>query len=144
MLIAYSSFANNGAPETLNGGNVLILYDEKFKTLTRVNIVKSNFTLGLGYGMALWYLNDTKTYVIIDNSNFLYNAVQYHGGGVYILLCSGNGSIEFHNCTIYNNTGKQYGGGVFISSDGGNNRIEFDNCTVYNNTAYYDGGGVCV
>ena len=148
VLIAYSSFANNGAPETLNGGNVLILYDEKFETLTKVNVVKSNFTLGLGYGMALWYLNDSKAYMIIDNSNFLYNAVLYHGGGVYIRLYSGNGSIEFRNCTIYNNTGEQYesGGGVFISSYGGNNRIEFDNCTIYNNIIrrYGRGGGVFI
>ena len=147
VFIVYSSFANNGAPETLNGGNVLILYDDKLETLTRVNIVKSNFTLGLGYGMALWYLNDSKANVIIDNSNFLYNVVQYRGGGVYIRLYSGSGSIEFHNCTIYNNTGQQYGGGVQINSYGGNGRIKFDNCTIYNNTVQRygsNGGGVSI
>ena len=141
VFIVYSSFANNGAPETLNGGNVLILYDDELETLTRVNIVKSNFTLGLGYGMALWYLNDSKAYVIIDNSNFLYNAVQYRGGGVYIRLYSGSGSIEFRNCTVYSNTAYYYGGGVYVYLSG-NGSIEFRNCTIYNNTGEQYGGGV--
>ena len=142
VLIAYSSFANNGAPE-FHGGNVLILYDDEINTLTRVNIVKSNFTLGLGYGMALWYLNDSKAHVIIDSSKFLYNTVQYRrGGGVYIRLYGGSHSIQFHNCIIYNNTVQQYGfgGGVYIASYRGNGRIEFRNCTIYKNTGRYGGG----
>ena len=163
VLIDNSSFTNNGA-----SGNTLIVYDDQLKKLSRVNILKSNFSLGLGYGMYLWYSNDNEADVIIENSIYLYNNawsgggmnISLHGGGsiefsnctIYDntarddgggvdIYTNGNGSIKFSNCTIYNNTAINVGGGVYFKSNG-NCSIEFSNCTIYDNTAWYDGGGV--
>ena len=134
VLIANSSFTNNGHAETF-GGNVYIYYDDQLKSLSRVNIVQSNFTLSLGYGIFLFY--DSKVKVTIENSEFSYNIGR---NGVFI-DSYGNGSIEFRSCTIYNNTAKIYGGGVDIDLHG-NGRIEFHNCTIYSNNAEYAAGGV--
>ena len=140
MLIANSSFANNGANET-SGGNALMLYDNHFKIPSRVNIENSNFTMGLGYGMNLSYFNENKAEVIINNSIFSHNTNMFSGGGVSISLNEGGGSIEFGNCIIYNNTAQENGGGLEISV-AGNGSIEFSNCTIYNNTAQEIGGGL--
>ena len=135
VLIANSSFANNGALETFVG-NVYIIYNDKINRLSRVNIFKSNFTLGLGSGIHLRYGNDNEAEINIENSMFSNNIAQY-GGGVSIILFGG-GSIEFNNCTICNNTA-QYGGALYIDSFE-NSSIHLDNCTLYNNTAWYGGG----
>ena len=132
VLIANSSFANNGA-----SGNALIVYDDQLQRLSRVIIVKSNFSLGLGYGMYLWYGNDNEANVIIANSMFS-NNIARSGGGVNISL-HGGGSLEISNCTIYNNTARYEGGGVVIYSYM-NGNVEFINCTVYKNIALYGGG----
>ena len=132
VLIDDSSFANNGA-----SGNVLIVYDDQFQRLSRVNILKSNFSLGLGYGMYLWYGNDNEADVIIENSMFS-NNIARSGGGVNISL-HGGGSIEFSNCTICNNTARYGGGGVDLYLYG-NGSIELSNCAICNNTAEYGGG----
>ena len=136
VLIANSTFTNNGGFI-----NVAIFYDVRFKRQSRVNIVKSNFTLNLGYGMALLYFNENNTdiEVIIENNKFLHNTARY-GGGVFIYFENGSGSIEFSNCIMYNNTAQHYGGGVFIELDNGSGNIRFSNCTIYNNTAQYGGG----
>ena len=104
LLIAYSTFTNNGGLNTF-GCNAVIFYDNQLKRLSKVNIVNSNFTLSLGYGMALLYFNenDNDIEVTIENNNFLHNTAKY-GGGIFICLNNGNGNIEFSNCTIYNNT----------------------------------------
>ena len=172
VLIINSSFANNGAHET-SGGNALMYYNDQLERLSRVNIVNSNFTMGLGCGITLLYYNETKAEVNISNSIFSYNTnMQKGGGGVSIGLhkaggnikfsnciiynnnaqkfgggvginISGNGSIEFSNCNICNNHVQRYGGGVDIYLAGGGN-IEFDNCTIHNNTAQRHGGGVLI
>ena len=142
VLIANSSFVNNGAPEPYRG-NILILYDDHLETLSRVNIVKSNFTLGLGYGMVLWHDKDSRTKVIIENSVFSQNAAQYEGGGIYIHSNEGSCNIEFSSCTIHSNTAQYRGGGVRIDLQG-NGSIEFYKCTIYNNTSLRYGGGVNV
>ena len=146
VLIINSTFANNGDLKT-DVGNTLIYYDDQVKKLSRVNIVKSNFTLGIGSGMTLvhYFDNEIEVEIIIENSEFSHNIVQY-GGGVYIELQKGSGSIEFSNCTIYNNTA-QYGGeggGVYIELEKGSGRTEFSKCTIYNNTAWNRGGGVYI
>ena len=104
LLIAYSTFTNNGGLNTF-GCNTVIFYDDWLKRLSKVNIVNSNFTLSSGYGMALLYFNenDNDIEVIIENNNFLHNTAKY-GGGIFIYLNNGNGNMEFSNCTIYNNT----------------------------------------
>ena len=140
LLITNSSFANNGATETL-GGNVLILYNDQLKILSRVNIIKSNFTMGTGYGMILWYSAENKAEVIIKNNWFSHNIGQY--GGVFIKLYNGSGSIEFSNCIIYNNTAQSIGGGLLIVSDW-NGSMKLNNCSLYNNTAQQNGGGVYI
>ena len=163
VLIANSTFANNGA-------NAIIFYGKRLKILSQVNIVKSNFTLSLEYGMALLFFNENndEVEVIIENNKILHNTAKY-GGGVLINLHVGSGSIEFSNCIIYNNTAWKYGGGVYIEVkrddsiefnnfttcnnnalcgggeeihlDNGSGSIKFSNCTIYNNTALYGGGG---
>ena len=135
VLIDNSSFTNNGGLETFSG-NVLIVYNDQFNRLSKVIILKSTFTLGLGYGIYLWYGNDNEADIIIENSMFSNNNGQY-GGGVDVNL-RGGGSIEFSNCNIYNNTAWS-GGGLDIYSYG-NGSIEFSNCTIYNNTAWSGGG----
>ena len=134
VLIANSSFTNNGHHETI-GGNTYIYFDDQLKSLSRVNIVQTNFTLSLGYTLFLSY--DSKVKVTIENSEFSHNTGRY---GV-LINSYGNGSIEFHSCTIYNNTVKMYGGGVRIDLNE-NGSIEFYNCIIYSNTANYGGGGV--
>ena len=134
VLIANSSFTNNGHPETI-GGNTYIYFDDQLKSLSRVNIVQTNFTLSLGYTLFLSY--DSKVKVTIENSEFSHNIGRY---GV-LIDSNGNGSVEFCSCTIYNNTAKMYGGGVYIDSNE-NGSIEFHNCNIYSNTANYGGGGV--
>ena len=149
VLIINSTFANNGDLKT-DVGNALIYYDDQVKKLSRVNIVKSNFTLGLGSGMSLVYDvdNDIEVEIIIESSEFSHNIVQYGGGGVNIELQKGSGSIEFSNCTIYNNTAPYggEGGGVYIDLRNGSGNTEFSNCTIYNNTARNrgEGGGVYI
>ena len=172
VLIVNSSFANNGAESLV--ANTHIAYDHQLKTMPRVNIVKSNFTLGLGGGMVLFYGNDNEAKIIVENSTFSHNIAQYQGGAVYVALL-GVGSIEFNNCTIYNNTVQQfdgggvyisshknssivfcdciiynniaqqfYGGGVYIDLYEGGGSIDFGNCTIYNNIAQSEGGGVYI
>ena len=137
VLITNSTFANNRKPNYLLS-NALIYFDEQAKRVSRINIAKSNFTLGLGMGMTLWYDSDNEVEVNIENSEFSHNNCQF-GGGVFIYLQNGNGSIEFSNSTIYNNTA-QYGGGVYSYLYNGSGSIEFSNCKIYNNTAYYGSG----
>ena len=52
VLIAISSFANNG-PHELFSGNALIAYINPLRRQPQAKIVKSNFTLGLGNGIYL-------------------------------------------------------------------------------------------
>ena len=67
------------------------------------------------------------------------------GGGVYIDLHRESGSIEFSNCTIYNNTAQfGEGGGVLIELHNGSGSIELSKCTIYSNTAWNGGGGVYI
>ena len=131
VLIDNSSFVNNGI-----SGNTLIVNDDQLKRLSRVTILKSHFSLGLGYGMYFWYGNNSEADLIIKNSIFS-NNIALSGGGVNISL-HGGGSVEFSNCTIYNNTAR-YGGGMDISTYR-NGSIKFSNCTIYNNTAQFGGG----
>ena len=135
VLIANSSFANNGQPESFRG-NTYIYYDNQLKNLSRVNIVQSNFSMSLGFVLYLMY--DSEVKVIIENSEFSQNI----GGGV-LIDSSGNSNIEFNNCTIYNNNAKYNGGGVSINLHG-KDSIEFNNCTIYSNNAKYNGGGVYI
>ena len=141
VLITNSSFANNGAPETF-GGNALNYYYDQVERLSRVNIVKSNFTMGLGCGMTLLYYNETEADVIINNSIFSHNTNMHSGGGgVSIGLHQGDGSIKFSNCMIYNNNAQRFGGGIGINISG-NGSIEFSNCNICNNNVQRYGGGV--
>ena len=48
--ISNSIFANNGCPKN-EGGNAYIVYDDWCKGLFRVNIMKSNYILGLVAGI---------------------------------------------------------------------------------------------
>ena len=132
VLIGYSSFANNGAPENF-GGNAYIYYNTQLNSLFRANIVQSNFTLSLGYTTFLLY--DTDIDVVIEHSKFSHNI----GGGGIFIDSHGNGSIEFSNCVVYNNTSKVTGGGVSILS-AGNGSIKFCNCIIYKNTGDYGSG----
>ena len=140
VLITNSTFANNeGLMNDLDDlGNAVIFYDDQVKRLSRVNIVKSNFTLGLGSGMKYSYFSDNKVEVIIEKSKFSHNTAQY-GGGIIITSYARSGSIEFSNCTIYNNTA-QIGGVVGIFLLEGSSSIEFSNCAIYDNTAQFGGG----
>ena len=142
VLITNSTFANNGGLKTYVRNGV-IYYNNHVKKLSRINIVKSNFTLGLGGGMSLTHdiNNEIEVEVVIENSEFSHNIAQ-SGGGVYIYINNGSGRIEFSNCTIYNNTAWNGGGGVYIDLHNGSGSSEFSNCTIYNNTAQYLGGGV--
>ena len=74
----------------------------------------------------------------------IYDNTARYGGRVNIKLNNKSVSIEFGNCAIYKNTA-QYGigGGVNIELYNGNGSIEFSNCTIYNNTAW-NGGGVAI
>ena len=161
--ISNSSFANNGHPDTF-GGNACIYYDDQPKNLSRVYIVRTNFSLSLGYAIFLTY--ESKVEVIINDSEFSYNiggggvfidsygnssiefcncniynnTSQYPGGGVYIYLLR-NGHIKFHNCIISNNTGQDNAGGIYIYLDQSGS-IEFHNCTISNNIAQDIAGGV--
>ena len=132
VLIANSTFANNGG--LMNDlGNAVIFYDDQVKRLSRVNIVKSNFTLGSGSGMKFLYFSDNKVEVIIEKSKFSYNTAQY-GGGVGIFLLDGDSSIEFSNCAIYNNTA-YYASGLSALQDSSTSRIHFTNISFYFNKA---------
>ena len=139
VLIANSSFVNNGNLETFVG-NVFIIYNDQINRLSRVHILKSNFTLGFGYGMYLGYGRNNKAEIVIENSMLSHNIAPF-GGGVDIGLVGG-GSIEFSNCIIYNNTALK-GGGMHITSHG-NDNVDISNCNIYNNTAQMNGGGVSV
>ena len=139
VLIINSSFANNRGLMS-SGGNALIVYDNKHEGLFRVNIVKSNFTLGLGNGLDFWYFSNNRADVTIKTCHFSHNTVLY-GGGMQI-ISHGNGRLEIGNCTIYNNTG-HYGGGLFMRLYG-NSSIEFGNSTIYNNISPLYGGGMFI
>ena len=139
LVIVNSSFANNGAYRAFVT-NAYIIYADQINRLFRLFILKSNFTLALGYGMYLWCDKDNEIDVIIENSMFSNNIALY-GGGVRIIL-HGGGSIEISNCTVYNNTA-WYGGGVYIRSYW-NVNIEVSNCYIYNNIAEVNGGGVSI
>ena len=169
VLIVNSSFTNNGAPETL-AGNAFIVSNGRLRAPSKVKIMKSNFTLGIGSGMNLWYIDDNVADVIIENSMFSHNNA-WHGGGVYIILRKG-GRINIINCTInnnsawngggmyidlsqkvninisdtniYNNAVQYDGGGLYVDLFAENASIEFINCNIYNNIAQYDGGGVYI
>ena len=140
VLITNSTFANNRNPY-IYVANVVIYYSEQAKRLSRINIVKSNFTLALGSGMTLVYHvdNEINVEVIIEKSCFSNNNGQTVGG-ILIIFNNGSGSIKFTNCTIYNNIAANWGGGVSIFLENGNGIIEFSNCIIYNNTAPYGGG----
>ena len=139
VLIANSSFTNNGVPETF-ASNAFIVNNDRFRTPSRVKIVKSKFTLCLGSGMKLWYVNDNVPDVIIENSMFSHNNA-WHGGGVNIILCKG-GTINISNCTINNNSAWN-GGGMYIDLLQSVN-INISDTNIYNNAAQYDGGGLYV
>ena len=139
VLIANSSFANNGAHE-LFSGNALIVYFNPLKRQPQVKIVKSNFTLGLGNGIYLWCDRDIEPDVMIDNSMFSNNNNAWSGGGMRIVL-NGGGHIEVSNCTISNNTAK-FGGGIYIGSYG-KSSIDLSDSTICNNIAL-KGGGVYI
>ena len=141
VLIANSSFANNGYLETFVG-NVYIKYNDQIDRLSRVIITKSNFTMGLGYGMYLWCDYDIEPDVMIENSIFSNNNASLSGGGVAIVL-GGGGSIEISSCTICNNTAQKNGGGVMIYSSQ-DSSVEFINCTICDNTAQSYGGGMYI
>ena len=135
VVIAYSSFANNGHPETFEG-NAYIHYDNQLKYLSRVNIMQSNFTMSLGH--TIFFLRDTGVKVTVEYSEFSYNI----GRGGIVINLHGNGSVEFHSCTIYNNTAQDNGGGVIIYLKSGT--IQFHNCTLNDNTALNIGGGMYI
>ena len=137
VLIGYSSFSNNGAPEGF-GGNAYIYYNGQLNSLSKVNILQSNFTLS--FGATHFFIHDTEVDVVIKHSIFSHNI----GGGGILIHSNRNGSIGFCNCVVYNNTGQKYGGGVSIHSNEGNGSIEFHNCTIYSNTAQKYGGGVSI
>ena len=137
VLIANSSFANNGDLETFVG-NAYIFYQDKINRLSRVNISKSNFTLGLGYSIHLKSDNDNEAEIIIE-SCILSNNIAEYGGGMEMFLVGG-GNIKFNNCTICNNIA-HHGGGMYIGSNA-NGSIDISNCNIYNNTAQVNGGGV--
>ena len=136
VLIANSSFTNNGDLETFVA-NAYITYHDQINKVSRVNIWKSNFTLGLGYGIYLKCGHHIEAEIIIENSMFSSNIARY--GGVNIALYGG-GSIDFTNCTIYNNTAQQ-GGGISITSY---SSVVLNNCYIYNNIAEEDGGGLWI
>ena len=138
VLIANSTFANNGDLEVFVA-NVYIIYNDPVNSLSSITILKSNFTLGRGYGIFLMCGNDNEADVIIENSMFSHN-IAWSGGGVDIVF-HGRGRFEISNFTVYNNTARYGGGGVDIYSNG-NGSIEFSNCNIYNNTANVFGGGV--
>ena len=137
VLIANSSFANNGEFFRTLVGNVYIKYHDHINRQLRVIILKSNFTLGLGHAMHLWCDNDNEADVMIENSVFSHNIAKY-GGGMYIVL-HGGGSIEISDCTLHKNTAEYGGGGMYIRLYG-NSSIDLNNCTLYNNTAPIGGG----
>ena len=130
VLIANSSFATNGHRDTF-GGNAYIYCGDQLKNLLKFNIWNQIFLVSLGYASFVMY--GSKVEVIIENNKFSHNI----GGGVYINL-SGNGSVEFQNCTVFNNTASN-GGGVSIDLHG-NSSIEFNKCTISSNTAQDAGG----
>ena len=137
--ITNSTFTNNRNPLA----NALIYYREQAKRLSRINIVKSNFTLALGSGIAFVFNvdNEVEVEVIIENSEISHNKGQSdNAGGVLINFNNGSGSIEFTNCTIYNNTARYWGGGVVIFLQNGIGNITFSNSNIYNNTVQYGGG----
>ena len=103
--------------------------------------MKPNFKLSLGSGLSLVYYvdNEIEVEVIIENSQFSHNVVQY-GGGVYIYINNGSGSIEFSNWAVYNNIAWNGGGGVYIEFHNGSCSIEFSNYIIYNNSVYYRSG----
>ena len=137
LVIGNSSFANNGAHETFVS-NAYIMFDNQINRVFSFTILNSNFTLGLGYGMYLYFDNDNVPNVFIENSLFSHN-IGWYGGGAEVFL-HGSGNIEFSNCAIYNNTAI-YGGGLYLKSNG-NGSIKFSNCNIYRNTAEVNGGGV--
>ena len=69
VLIANSTFTNNGGPKTFVN-NVIIFSNDQLERVSRVNIVKSNFTLGSGYGISLSYVGANKIEIFIKNSIF--------------------------------------------------------------------------
>ena len=135
-----SSFANNGAPETL-GSNVNIKYNDKTNRQSSVIILKSNLTLGLGGGIYFRCSDGNKAIVFIENSMFSSNKA-WSGGGIEI-FSHGDTSIEFSNCIICSNTAHYGGGGVNIHLDG-DGSIEFSDTTICNNTARFGGGGLSI
>ena len=90
--------------------------------------------------MNFLYFSDNEVEVIIEKSKFSYNIIQYRGG-IRITSYARSGSIEFSNCTIYDNTA-QDGGRIAITSYARSGSIEFSNCTIYDNTTQKIGGGV--
>ena len=136
VLIVNSTFTNNGGTKTFVG-NTRIFSDDQLDRVSRVNIVKSNFTLGSGYGFSLSYVGANKAEIFIENSRFSHST---YGGGVFIYLYNESGSIEFSNCTIHNNMAWLYGG-VIVYLQNGSSSIKFDNCTIYNNIGLIEGGG---
>ena len=74
---------------------------------------------------------------------YIYKNIAWkEGGGVYIQLFNGSGSIELSNCTIYNNTAWDGGGGVYINFHNGSGSTKFSNCTIFSNSALNERGGV--
>ena len=140
VLIVNSSFANNGAPDTL-AGHVYVKYNDKTNRLLSIVILQSNFTLGLGCGIYLLGGNDNTVVVFIENNIFLSNKA-WSGGGVEVHSHGGT-SIEFSNCTICNNTA-HYGGGGMKMHLHKSDSVKFSNCTIWNNTAWYEGGGMAI
>ena len=78
--------------------NTFIVYDDQFNRLFKGVILKSTFTLELGYGIYFRQANDNEADVIIKDSMFTCN-IAWSGGGVDIRLY-GCGSIKLSNSII--------------------------------------------
>ena len=105
--------------------------------------MKSNFTLGLGYGISLQYFNNNEAEVIIEHSTLSNKTAQY-GRGALISRFSQRGSIEFHNCIAYNNTAQYNVRGVYIIFHKDSGSIDFGNWIIHNNNTQLYGGGVYI
>ncbi len=124
-------FENNSAKH----GGGLVFYDwnlshEPFSSLTYI-VTDSTFVNNSGCDSAGCYgggLNNTHTYLILNNSIFQGNSANTGGG------FSNRGSTTTYNCVFHGNSaeigGGMYGGGAVT------------NCTFYGNTASAHGGGI--
>ena len=84
VLFTNSTFANNRGPKTYVA-NVLIYYDDQVKRVSRINIVKSNFTLGLGSGIGLVYDsgNEVKVTLEVQSIKLVVNSEEWRRRSVH-------------------------------------------------------------